>query len=1176
MAAVNGFARLACGVFALCSASAFAAGCQSDSNKEYGQLVVVVESDLSVPKDIDRLTFEATSQGRSLLDADDKLGKDARHLPATFQVAYPGNSQAVTLRAVAYFDGEARIQREVVTPIPSNRVGYVRIPLSYLCDGTAKPDGSSTCAKEQTCILGECGSSSLPPEEQSSTPWVTQESSTDPCFDVLSCFDASKVATPDDKCTVAVPDGAKLDRVNVALRLPPDSPGICSATQCWVVLEAGSEGWQAKAGRIQLPAKLCEPGSTAFELAVSTACPQKKPAGTVCEPWSPGAPPTDPGMGGKDPEGMGQACDGDGARACGNCGTQTRSCENGKWSAWSDCDGEADCEPNSAEECADGGSRSCEGNCKWGQCVNKTCEGATTRACGDCGSQSRVCDNGEWSEWSECLGQGECAPDSNETCSSGGVRGCGGDCRWGACFSTECAGPVTRSCGNCGTQTRSCTEGEWSDWSTCQAEGECAPNTNEACGNQGSRSCGGSCRWTECAGQRCEGPTTEACGNCGTRQRVCNNGIWSNWSDCTGAGDCAPNSRQACGNGGTQSCGGNCHWATCTGQRCDGASSEGCGNCGTHTRSCNNGVWSNWSACSSQGACAPNASQACGTNGTQTCTNSCAWGSCGGNTCTGATSRSCGNCGTQTRTCDNSTGTFSAWSTCSDQGVCAPNATQSCGTGGTQTCTSSCGWGNCTGQTCSGPTTQACGNCGNQTRTCNNGMWSNWSTCTGQGACTPSTSRSCGTNGTQNCTTSCAWGDCTGQTCSGPDIQSCGNCGTQTRVCNNGMWSGWSDCGQQGECEPGKTQSCGGGGSQSCNTSCKWGDCLGQICQGSDTQACGNCGSQKRTCNNGTWSGWGDCTGEGVCKPGDETKCPSGAPQRCTDKCEWSSCSGRVVLASGLTNIGPLVVDEKSVYWVSDGAIKKVPLDGGQVTDLLTAQRLPPTSLALDSKYVYFTLNSGVVGRVPLDGGKASSVVSGGSSATGGLVVDPKAVYYFTASNQVVRAPVDGGGTAVELSIGPSSSNIFNIVSDGSTLFWTNRGILAKDGSLQPQSGHVVRIAINGEDRKTLATKLDDPNLLALWKDVLYFQVGGGIAGMSISGGTPKPLFPQAAANGLATDGVALYWTTGSSPGRVMRASVDGGTPSALVTDLGLPAAIAVDGTSVYFATRDAIMKNPK
>jgi len=278
---------------------------------------------------------------------------------------------------------------------------------------------------------------------------------------------------------------------------------------------------------------------------------------------------------------------------------------------------------------------------------------------------------------------------------------------------------------------------------------------------------------------------------------------------------------------------------------------------------------------------------------------------------------------------------------------------------------------------------------------------------------------------------------------------------------------------------------------------------------------------------------------------------------------------------SGITNIGPLVVDAKSVYWVSDGAISKVPLDGGQVTQLLAAQRTAPTSLALDSKYVYFTLNAGVVGRVPLDGGQASTVVRGGGSATGGVVVDPKAVYFFTSNNLVARAPVDGG-SAVELSSGPTDSNIFNIVSDGSTLFWTNRGILAKDGSLQPQSGHVVRISINGEDRKTLATKLDDPNLIALWKDVLYFQVGGGIAGMSVTGGTPKPLVPQAAPNGLATDGVSLYWTTGSSPGRVMRSTVDGSNASTLVADLGLPAAIAVDGTSVYFATRDAIMKNPK
>ena len=75
--------------------------------------------------------------------------------------------------------------------------------------------------------------------------------------------------------------------------------------------------------------------------------------------------------------------------------------------------------------------------------------------------------------------------------------------------------------------------------------------------------------------------------------------------------------------------------------------------------------------------------------------------------CTGSSTQSCGcsNGGTQTRTCDTSTGTWSGWSACSISDACS----------------------------CEGESTRACG-CqgkGTQTRTCNtsNGTWGEWGEC---------------------------------------------------------------------------------------------------------------------------------------------------------------------------------------------------------------------------------------------------------------------------------------------------------------------------------------------------------------------------------------------------------------------------------------------------------------
>src|SRR5205814_9206693 len=108
----------------------------------------------------------------------------------------------------------------------------------------------------------------------------------------------------------------------------------------------------------------------------------------------------------------------------------------------------------------------------------------------------------------------------------------------------------------------------------------------------------------------------------------------------------------------------NPHDATVEGGTCAGPTSQACGHCGTQTRTCDSGQWSAWSACTGEGACSSGMSQACGTGGTQSCGGDCKWGACGNQTCPGPSTQACGKCGTSTRTCDNATGTWSAWSPC--------------------------------------------------------------------------------------------------------------------------------------------------------------------------------------------------------------------------------------------------------------------------------------------------------------------------------------------------------------------------------------------------------------------------------------------------------------------------------------------------------------------------------
>ena len=389
-----------------------------------------------------------------------------------------------------------------------------------------------------------------------------------------------------------------------------------------------------------------------------------------------------------------------------------------------------------------------------------TCSGPREEACGSCGTRSRTCVAGGWSAWGACAGEGPCAPSTSEACEDGGTRTCTGACQWGACGTpSTCTGLAVQACGNCGSQTRTCEGGEWSAWGACAGEGVCAANATQACGAGGTQICGGNCQWGTCGGQACAGVATQSCGNCGTQTRTCTEGAWSAWSACAGEGACTPNAVEACVGGGSRACSGSCAWSACSDPSCTGAPAQTCGNCGTQTRTCTAGVWSAFSACTGEGVCAPDATQACGTGGTQTCGGSCQWGTCAGQTCSGNATQSCGNCGSQTRTCNN--GTWSAFSACAGEGVCAPATPQACGTGGTQTCEPTCQWGTCTGQTCSGPTTQACGSCGSQSRTCNNGTWSAWSTCAGEAACPALRTRGCAGGGTETCSASCSWGACT-------------------------------------------------------------------------------------------------------------------------------------------------------------------------------------------------------------------------------------------------------------------------------------------------------------------------------------------------------------------------------------------------------------------------------
>jgi hypothetical protein len=543
--------------------------------------------------------------------------------------------------------------------------------------------------------------------------------------------------------------------------------------------------------------------------------------------------------------------------------------------------------------------------------LSQQCSGQATRACGDCGTQHRSCDNGVWSPWGVCQSEGDCKPDEIRMCEDGGIQVCSGRCAWGECAQLACAGAAEQACGNCGTQTRTCdaVTGTWSVWGRCSQEGSCQPNTARDCPEGGTQVCGGACEWDAlCANRACDGAASRACGLCGHQNRACdrNTGAWADWTVCFDEGACAPGSTRTCGNGGTQTCGGDCQWnQACTGQYCIGAATRSCGACGVQTRSCDGdtGTWGAWGECTDQKDCRDGDTRTCG-DVPQTCGADCRWGEpCPGAPCRGPSAQRCGNCGIQTRMCLEKTGAWSAWSECTQQGVCSPAAARYCGENGSQICAPNCQWNVvCTDQRCDGPAARSCGNCGTQRRTCDpeRGSWSEWSQCEGEGECSPNSMRECGFSGVQLCGEDCHYSvECLDQACPGNAAQACGKCGSRARVCDAdyGLWSAWAGCVEEGDCDPGAERTCGRQGVQTCEDDCLWSaGCPGQTCIGESSEPCGLCGTRSRTCNSNTgdWSAWGACSGQGSCTPGATRNCGNGGTQTCGEDCQWGgACAGQ-------------------------------------------------------------------------------------------------------------------------------------------------------------------------------------------------------------------------------------------------------------------------------------------
>jgi hypothetical protein len=277
------------------------AACGSAKTVPAGAVIIAIDSDVSLPKDIDTVRLEVLQggPGGTLIWGNNYSVPMDQHLPATLAVQAGSDNNTIDVRVIGVHGSEVKVLREAVTTVPTDRQVTLRMPVAWLCYGSAMQTAGgavqSTCPSGQTCVAGECKTNLV----QSQTLAVYKAAdifggapapgNMGTCFDTVACFGQGFVPQVDmTHCTVPLPKGSQ---INFGLVTSAgQGVGICGTDSCYIPLDNSPEGWSIVQGTttVQLPPVVCDRLTKGNVLSVvaTTTCETKDPSIPTCGAWS--------------------------------------------------------------------------------------------------------------------------------------------------------------------------------------------------------------------------------------------------------------------------------------------------------------------------------------------------------------------------------------------------------------------------------------------------------------------------------------------------------------------------------------------------------------------------------------------------------------------------------------------------------------------------------------------------------------------------------------------------------------------------------------------------------------------------------------------------------------------------------------------------------------------------